>query len=355
YLLRQFLSPFLVSVFAFSVIILVIQVFDELHYVMQQKPGFLISLEYYLLKIPGLLTEIIPIAVLMAVLFSLGNLSKLSELIAMRAGGVSIFRVTAPLLFCGALVFLGTLLFNEVVVPKANYLERQIRWNDIERRPQVHLTAKSNISLMDADNEMLHIGHFDGTTNTMTDIIVIAFSNGIQIKSRIDAEQARYVDGQWVFKNGYFRAFDDTGAEISCKPFSQAAFPLPQKPEDFLKDETQPGELNLVQLYSIIQQLKQSGSDNHRELVEFHKKIAVPFACVILALLGVPWGWSLGKYSGVASSFGICLLVAFAYIGGMQIFQTLGTSGTLSPFVAMWVANVLFGLGGLWLLFSKNR
>jgi lipopolysaccharide export system permease protein len=355
YILRQFLGPFLLSIFAFSVIILIIQVFDELHYVMQQKPGFWVTLEYYLLKIPGLLLEIIPIAVLMAVLFSLGNLGKQSELIAMRAGGVSIFKVAGPLVFCGVLVFFSTILFDEIVTPWSDHLSRQIRINDIERRPQVHVTSKSNISQMGTDNQMVHIGNFDGTTNTMTDIIIMSFGNGIQLKSRIDAKTASYENGQWIFKNGFFRAFDDTGAEISCRAFDQAPFPFQQKPADFLADTPDPGELNIAQLYSEIQQLKQSGSDNHLESVEFHKKIALPFACVILAVLGVPWGWSLGKYSGVASSFGICMLVAFIYIGGMQIFQTLGTSGTLSPFVSMWTANILFGLGSLWMLFRRNR
>ncbi|HET9870721.1 MAG TPA: LPS export ABC transporter permease LptG [bacterium] len=355
YILRQFLGPFLLSVFAFSVVILIIQVFDELHYVMQQKPGFWITLEYYLLKIPGLLLQIIPIAVLMGVLFSLGNLSKLSELIAMRAGGVSLYRVAAPLVLCGTAVFLLTLLFDETLVPPADHLSRDIRVNVIERRPPTVNTTRHNLSLMTADNQMIHIGNYNGTTATMTDVIVMGFINGIQLKSRVDAKQVVYRDGQWYFEDGFFRAFDDTGAEITCKPFQEAPFDFQARPADLLKDQTDPAEMNIAQLYANIQQLKQNGEDDHRELVEFHRKIAFPFACVVLSLLGVPWGWSLGKYSGVASSFGICILVAFIYIGGMQIFQTLGSSGALSPVVSMWAANVLFGLGGLWLLIRKNR
>ncbi|MGH7739822.1 MAG: LPS export ABC transporter permease LptG [bacterium] len=355
YILRQFLLPFILSIFAFSVIILIIQVFDELHYVMQQKPGFWITTEYYFLKVPGLLLEITPIAVLMAVLFSLGNLGKQSELIAMRAGGVSIFRVARPILFCGVIIFLATILFNEFVVPKANYLQRQIRWNDIERRPRTHPTVKENISLMGANNQMYHIGNFNGNTNTMTDIIVLSFSKGVELKSRIDAKTADYVNGQWIFHDGFFRVFDETGSEISCEAFRQAPFPFSIKPADFLKDETEPGEMNMFQLYANIQELRQNGEDDRKELVELNKKIAFPFACVVLALLGVPWGWRLGKYSGVAAGFGICMMVAFIYIGGMQIFQTLGTSGALPPFVSMWSANIFFGLGGLWMLMRNNR
>jgi lipopolysaccharide export system permease protein len=355
YILSQFLVPFLLSLFAFSVIILIIQVFDELHFVMLQKPGFWVTLEYYVLKIPGLLLEIIPIAVLMAVLFSLGNLGKLNELMAMRAGGVSIFMVARPILFCGVLVFVLTVLFNELIVPKSNYIDRQIRWNDIEHRPQTHPTSKANISLMGTDNQMVHIGNFDGPTNTISDIIVLSFDNGIHLKSRIDAKKAVYENGQWIFQNGYFRIFDDTGAELSCKFFDSAPFALNEKPEELLKDEEEGAVINIVQLFYNIEHLKENGADYHKELIELHKKIAVPFACVVLALLGVSWGWSLGKYSGMASSFGICMIVAFVYIGGMQILQTLGTSGTLSPFVSTWTANILFGMAGVWLLIRKNH
>ena len=296
-----------------------------------------------------------PIAVLFGVLFSLGSLGKGSELIAMRAGGVSIFMVARPILLCGIIVFFMTIIFNETVVPKANHLQYQIRLHDIERRPSVQNTSRTNIFMMGANNEMYHIDLFDGNTNTMTNVIVLGFDNGILLKTRLDAKQAQYVNGQWIFSNGYFRIFDDTGAELSYQSFDQMSFSLAEKPQDFLKDEVEPWQLNIFDLYAHIQQLKQSGTDDHKELVEFHKKIAFPFACVILALLGVPWGWSLGKYSGVASSFGICMLVAFSYIGGMQIFQTLGTSGTLPPLASMWIANFIFGAGGIWMLLRNNR
>ena len=249
------------------------------------------------------------------------------------------------------------ILFDEWVVPKANHLEDQIYWNQIEHRPKTHPTSKSNISLMGADNQLIHIGNFDGNTNTMTDVLIMSFGNGIQLRSRIDAKSASFENGQWVFKNGFFRAFDDTGAEISCRAFNASPFPFLQRPEDFLKDDTQPEQLNIP--FNFIPPFSSSSKadrTNHLESVEFHKKIALPFACVILAVLGVPWGWSLGKYSGVASSFQHLHAGGFLiYIGGMQIFQTLGTSGTLSPFVSMWTANILFGLGSVWMLFRRNR
>jgi lipopolysaccharide export system permease protein len=110
-----------------------------------------------------------------------------------------------------------------------------------------------------------------------------------------------------------------------------------------------------VELIKYVQQLQKNGSDCHKELVELNHKLAVPFGCVILAILGVPWGWSMGKYSGVVVSFGICLLVSFFYIGGQQIGQGLGNQGLMSPFLSTWLMNLIFCVIGPILLIRKNR
>src|SRR5580692_6017109 len=101
YILLEFSKPFILSLLAFSILILVIQVFNDIRIILECKPGLLLALKYFLLQIPELLIKIIPIAILMAVLFSLSHLSKNTELIAMRAGGVSVFLVAVPLFFWG--------------------------------------------------------------------------------------------------------------------------------------------------------------------------------------------------------------------------------------------------------------
>jgi lipopolysaccharide export system permease protein len=111
----------------------------------------------------------------------------------------------------------------------------------------------------------------------------------------------------------------------------------------------------MPQLISYINQLKKSGADYQKEMVELHLKVSFPFACVVLVLLGVPTGWGLGKWSSVATSIGICLLVAFGYVGLIRVGQALGESGVLTPFLAGWMANILFTGIGLWMLVKKNR
>jgi len=356
YILNEFAKPFLLSALGFSVLVLIVQIFTDIHFIMEFKPGALLTLKYFFLQVPGFAVQTLPIAVLMAVLFSLSQLSKNSELIAMRAGGVSIFLVAIPLFFCGVAVCLFTIFMNEEVVPQATRMIRHTKVVEIQKQPEEFANLqRQNISMLGATNELYHIGSFNGANNTLSDILILDFDGSAHLKSRIDAKSAQYMGDHWVFSQGYLRAFDETDREISAQAFDQMTVSIPEKPGDFLTDPKMPEELTLLELFKYVRQLEKNGTDCHKELVELNHKLAIPFGCIILAILGVPWGWSMGKYSGVVVSFGICLFVAFIYIGGQQIGQGIGNQGLLSPFLSMWLMNIIFGIIGPVLLVLKNR
>lgn len=356
YILGEFLKPFSLSLAGFSVIVLIVQIFNDMHLLMEFKPSIWVTLKYFSFYVPGFMVQIIPIACLFGVLFSLGGLSKGNELIAMRSGGVDIYRVAVPLFFIGALICTLSLLFSELVVPKAEAQKHHTVWVEISKHTEESANLqRQNISMVGAEGQIYHISSFDGANNVMSDILMLEFDSETRLKARLDAQSAKYEDGQWVFFEGYRRAFDDTGAEISDQPFDRLPLPIPEKPADFLKAQKEPGELNMVELATYIRQLKRNGSDYHKELVTLYLKFASPFGCIIMVILGVPWGWSMRKYTGVIASVGICALVAFAYIGGMQIGQHLGESGVVSPFLSVWIANVIFAVVGPILLVLKNH
>jgi len=230
-----------------------------------------------------------------------------------------------------------------------------VRWEKVEKKPRPVETVRQNLSLRGINNEIYHIGIFDGPSATMSDVLVLGFSDGVNLKSRVDAKTAKYENGRWIVYDGYLRNFDSDGNETLAQPFDRMPVDLGEKPEDFLKEQKEINEMTVAELITYVRQLKHNGSDCHKELVELHGKFAFPFGCVILALLGIPWGWSMGKYSGVILSVSICILVAFVYVGGMQIGQSLGDKGALSTFLAVWSPNILFALIAPFLLAWKNQ
>jgi lipopolysaccharide export system permease protein len=356
YILGEFFKPFLLSLAGFSVIVLVVQIFNDMHLLMEFRPTLWVTLKYFSTYLPEFLVQIIPISCLFGVLFSLGGLSRGNELIAMRSGGVNIYLIAVPLFFTGLGICFTTLCFSELLVPKAEALKRHTKSVEITKHPEESANLqRQNISMVGTEGQIYHIGSFDGTNNTMSDILMLEFDANTRLKARLDARAAKYENGEWVFFSGYQRVFDDTGAEISDQPFERLSIPIPEKPADFLKAQKEPEELNLLELAAYIRQLKRNGSDYHKELVTFYLKFASPFGCVIMAVLGVPWGWSMRKYTGIIANVGFCLLIAFAYIGGMQIGQHLGESGLVPPFISVWIGNVVFAIVGPILLVWKNR
>ncbi len=356
YILNEFLKPFFLATAGFSVLFLLVQIFNDMHLIMEFKPNFLVTLKYFSFHIPSFIIQIIPIACLFGVLFSLSGLSKGNELIAMRAGGINIYYVAIPLFLSGIIICVSSILFNELVVPKAEALKRRIKSVEILHQPETETNKfRQDISMIGVGGQLYHIGAFDGTTNTLSDILILEFGPNSHLESRLDAKAAKYENSQWVFYDGYLRTFDDSDAEISAQPFDKMPLALPEKPSDFLKEQKEPNELNITELVAYINQLKRNGSDCHKELVELYYKFASPFGCVILAILGVPWGWTMRKYSGVVTSFLISMAVGFVYLGGMQIGQHLGEAGVISPFLSVWVVNVIFALLVPIMLAWKNR
>jgi lipopolysaccharide export system permease protein len=356
YILNEFLKPFSLSLFGISVIILIVQIFNDLHFILDHKPGLLLTFKYFILQIPAFIVQVTPIAVLFGVLFSLSRLSKNSELMAMRAGGASILIAVTPIFFSGIVIFILCVLFNEVVVPQTGKMLDHTKFVEIEKQPEPSTNKfRQNISMIGTENQIFHIGSFDGSNNTMSDVLILEFNSNNHLKSRIDAKTGKYEEGRWVFYDGYLRIFDDTDVEISAQPFDRIPVVLSEKPDDFLKEQKELRELNLIELMAYVRQLKKNGSDFHKELVDLQAKIAMPFGCVILAVLGIPWGWTMQKYHGIILSFLISVLVAILYIGGMELGHKLGESGALSPFLSMWTMNILFSIIGPVMLIRKNH
>lgn len=356
YILKEFLGPFLLSILLFCVIILVVTVLDQLKFIMDRHAGFLLACKYFLLQLPFLVLQITPLAVLFAVLFSLGSLSKGSELIAMRAGGVDIFRVALPLVGAGMVVCVLCVVFNETLVPKAKTWADRVKAVEIEKKPVQKLTTRWNVSLRGGGNRMYHVDQFQNeAVPLMRGVLLMEFGQGIHVKSRLDAQEGRYEGGQWTFYDGWHRTFDEAGNELEARHFERLTLPLEEKPSDFMAEQKEARDLNMPELIAYIGQLKKNGADYQKELVELHLKLSFPFACVVLVLLGVPTGWGLGKWSSMATSIGICLLVAFGYVGLIRVGQALGESGVLNPFLAGWMADFIFAGIGVWMLVKRNR
>ncbi|MCK4649214.1 LptF/LptG family permease, partial [bacterium] len=285
----------------------------------------------------------------LAGLWSLGNLSKNHELIAMKAGGISFRRILVPMLGLALVISLLTLILNESIIPPLNMKVKRFEQQRMDERPEYE--RRDNVAFYSPNHQyLIYMRTFDGEKSQMRHIQILARRPDGSLARRTDAQKGLYSNGGWYFIEGIEREFDARGENIlKEESFKKKYLPLDVKPSDFSREMQKPEELNFIQLAKYIAQSRRGGYDVRRYLVDLHLKIASPFACVIILLVGAPLA-IFSPRSGRLVSFGIATFIGFLYWGGMSVGRSLGRAGILTPLLAAWVANVLFIGLGLYLL-----
>lgn len=343
YLIREFLKPFIFCLLIFTALIFIAQLFEELDHI--QRLGLRVMIYYFFYRTPFFLAQFAPIAVLLAGLLSLGNLSKNYELIAMKAGGISFQRILVPMLWVALVISLFTLILNESVIPPLNMKVKRFEQQKMDERPEYE--RRDNVAFYSPDHRyLIYMRTFDGEKSQMRQIQILERRPDGTLASRIDAQKGLYSNGGWNFIDGIEREFAINGETIlKEESFKEKYLPLNVQPGDFSREIQKPEELNFIQLAKYIAQSRKGGYDVRRYLVDFHLKIAAPFACIIVLLVGAPLA-IYSPRSGKLVSFGIAILIGFLYWGGISVGRSLGRAGILTPLLAAWVSNLLFtGLG----------
>jgi len=186
----------------------------------------------------------------------------------------------------------------------------------------------------------------------MHDVSLQEFKSGV-LARRIDAAEANWERGRWVFSAGYVRKFE--GGHEDAEAFQRLAVDgLGERPDDFAKPGHKPEEMNYFELRSYVDKLRSSGARVENYLVDLHLKLAFPLICLIVVMIGGSMVTRL-RMQSAALGFGLAVVISFLYYGIMRAGQALGHNGALPPYVAAWSADVVFGSAGLWMMARAQR
>ena len=364
YISRKFFFILIFALVAFISIFTVVDLVEKLSdYIDRQVPGLIVA-SFYFYFIPYILVLMFPISLLLASLFSVGQLSKYNELTAMKASGLSIYRILAPLLIISLLMSLGMMLFGEKVVPVANQRKAEIKDQYIDRMPQNLPARLSNLYFQESlepenasdewlrkaatsgRNRRVFIGFYDAKAMT-ADKISIQDYDGVFITRRIDANalQWREGEGQWRAIRGYERTFEN-GGETAVKFDTLVLSHLSFTPEVLTRVQKNPEEMSYGELQAFIREIANNGGDPQRWLVDLYLKISFPFAGFIIVLFGAPLAVGRARSSG-AVGIALTLVIAFLYFGTVKTGQTLGQNGALHPLLGAWMGNIIFFISGV--------
>lgn len=352
YVLREQLLSLLAGLLFFVSVFIIVDVFEKIDtYLDNHVPAATVA-TFYLVSIPGITIQVLPMAMLLSCLLALGQIGRHNELTAMQTAGIGIGRIAAPLYALAAGVSVGVFLINEMALPPLNAQRDRIYRVEIKKQAPEGASVRANLAYLGRNGRTFLIRTYNISAQEMREVVIQEITQHT-LTGRIDAESAHWEKGRWVFRRGFVRRFDRDGEHAA--EFQELVIPgLAETPRDFAEAEEDPKALSFWELEHYIERLRQSGSRVEKYLVELYLKISFPLTNLIVVVIGTALALRVRR-GGLAISFGLSVFISFIYYAFIRTGQALGHNGTLPPLLAAWVGNILFGALALELFRRARR
>jgi LPS export ABC transporter permease LptG/LPS export ABC transporter permease LptF len=356
YVVLEFLNMFALVLFGFVLLMLVFTVFDLLGDILRNHIRFTIVGDYIINLTPLMLYKLAPLAVLIAVLVTFGVLNRNSEIIAMKATGISLYRLVVPVVSIAAILAVSLFLFDEYYLPQANKRQDALR-NVIKGKPPQTVTHPEQNWIFGSPNKgepgrIFYYRFFDPDRNEFANISVFEFDpSTFALTRRIFAAKAVWDAGTsaWRFQNGWKNDIEGDHSK-DFQQFVQTSFSeIHEDPGYFNKESLQAQQMSFGQLDRYIGDLRQSGFDTMKLQVALWQKLAYPLIAVVMAVLAIPFALSMGR-RGSLTGIAVAIGVALTYFVVDSLFGALGNVNYLPAALAAWSSDILFGLVGGYLL-----
>jgi LPS export ABC transporter permease LptG/LPS export ABC transporter permease LptF len=356
YILREFLTTLGLVLVTFVMLLLVFTFFELIGDIIRNNTPFVTVGDYLINLTPSMIYTITPLSVLLAVLVTFGTMHRNNELTAMKATGISLYRVALPVLVIALIVAAALFAFDETYVPTANRRQEALR-SVIKGKPAQTFFRPDQKWMFGSQepgkpDRIFYYQFFDPVNYRFADVTVFEIDPAtFTLSRRIFAATAHWEPqvGQWIFENGWVRTFSGDSIK-DYQPFDVRTFSeIPERPQYFKKESLQSQEMNFAQLSRYIRDLSQSGFDTMPLRVQLNVKLAYPLITLVMAVLAIPFALSMGRrgsLTGIAAAIGL----AVAYWVTAAIFQAMGNVNMLPAILAAWSPDVLFGLAGSYLL-----
>lgn len=347
YMLREFLKVFLLTMLVFLAIYYIVDFLEKIDNfseagVTAARIGY-----FFLMMAPSVVMYMTPVAILVSLLISLGIMARNSEIVAFKAGGVSIFKLSVPLFMMSMVLSCVIFLLSDMVIPYTSAQVNQIWDIEVEKKGKAAPHIQYDVWYRSPDR-VFHLGEYNKLTRTVSDFSIYFFEGDFRLIKRIEARSARFLNGEWELIDGVEKEYK-SGRQLIVDRFDRKLVRLEDLPEEFAAVEKAAEEMSLAELGEWITRMRMEGYDPLKYLVDYHFKISFPFICAIMAIIGLPIAFWKEKGGGIALGVGVGIGLSFAYLVFLGLARSLGYSGALPPVAAAWLPNTIFSLLGFYL------
>ncbi len=347
YVLTSFARIFAVCVLGVPFLLIVIDLTDSVDNYLAEGASTVEILLHYVFQLPYQSLLAFPIAALLAAVFTVATMTRHFETTAAKAGGISFYRLIAPMLLAGVAVSLLALMLTEVV-PRTNRMSEEALGQERSRTS----TIRRGFVYRGNAGRVYRVGMLDTEQGSLGEVQVQREGTGYDYASyQVSARGGRWIepDGRWVLERGRLRLLPELShtATFRFDELWQRSFS--ESPEALLAEPKDPEEMGYFELGRFIEAIQRSGGDAKELIVERALKIAFPFTCFIIVLFGAPLGHTTRR-GGPTVSVGVALGVTIFFLMFVRVSQALGAGGVVPPKLAAWIPNIVFFVAGLWLM-----
>lgn len=354
YIARQFIGYLLLVLLAFwgtSVLGHLIDIIDDIR---QHHVSTSVVLHYYLFYTPFVVHLTTPFAVLVTTLTTIGVLARRNEITAMKAGGISVYRATAPAVVLGGLLGAGLFVLGEHVLPHTNRIRDQ-DWDVIKGRSRASRELQPRW-VRAGEGRFYNYEYLEERTSTAARPEVSLHQLSVldvdphtwNLNQRLFASRARWDGALYTLEQGWRRSF---GPDASFSAFGELRTRDVEPPGYFKREQPDPDRLAFVDLRRHVAELRELGLDVARLEVQLHQKLAGPAVSVVMTLIAIPFAFVVG-HRGALYGVGVSVAIAIVYWAALGIFAALGANAMLPAFLAAWAPNVLFAAAGGYLMLT---
>ena len=362
YLLNHFMGPFLFCLLTFILLYIAFDLVNNLNEMVESRLDLLVLIPYYLNLVPFIFVQTAPIAILVAIMYSLGIFNKNNELLAMRSSGISLLHILVPFIMMGLLISVTAFIVNDRVVPVTTMNSAKIKDEKIEKARISKKIKKyaelelENIAFHGKKNRIIYARRYFVYQRKINDLIIFNQDKEQHVVSKITATEVDWQNDRWHGKNVVFFDLDKRGRIVGEPEFHEDAYiDIEESPVDFRQRQNQTEFMSYAELKKYIGYLSFVGGATVRNLkVDLNQKLAFPFANLIVILVASPFAFRTSRKSGVIA--GICMSIAMVagYYVIMSTSLAFGKAGFISPVLSAWVPNIIFAATGMVLIIKDK-
>jgi LPS export ABC transporter permease LptF/LPS export ABC transporter permease LptG len=355
YLLGTFSYYFSIFLVGFLFLFHSFTFFELLENIGRNKIPIGVVLHYFSYLTPYMVYQLLPVAALVAVLVTLGVLSKNNEITAFKASGVSLYRLAMPLLVAGVVLAAAMFILDDTVLPEANQRQDSLR-NQIKGRPAQTFFQPRRQWIFGENSKLYNYDLFDPDRNLFGGLNVFELDpQTFQLRRRVYAARAHWEEHikTWILEEGWVRDLDGSRV-VQYVPFRVWELAeLSEPPSYFNREVRASSQMNWLELDRYIRELERAGFDVARLSVQWHKKFAFPLITPIIILLAVPFAFLVGT-RGAVGGLALGVALGIIYWAVSALFEAMGAVGQLPPLLAGWAPTFIFGFAGLYFFFRMK-